>query len=84
LDEQFGVGMFEDDDYSMRVRRAGYRIICAADAFVHHFGQAAFGKLIRSGDYDRLFDENRRKFETKWGIEWKPHVNAPLQMKRHL
>ncbi|MGH9844871.1 MAG: glycosyltransferase, partial [Blastocatellia bacterium] len=23
LDEQFGIGMFEDDDYSMRVRRAG-------------------------------------------------------------
>jgi GT2 family glycosyltransferase/glycosyltransferase involved in cell wall biosynthesis len=84
LDEQFGIGMFEDDDYSMRVRRAGYRLICAADVFVHHFGQAAFGKLIRSGDYNGLFDENRRKFETKWNIEWKPHVNAPLELKRHL
>jgi GT2 family glycosyltransferase len=84
LDEQFGVGMFEDDDYSMRGRQAGYRIICAADVFVHHFGQAAFGKLIRSGDYDRLFDENRRKFEAKWGIEWAPHVNAPLELKRHI
>jgi len=62
LDERFGIGMFEDDDYSLRVRQKGYRIICAADAFVHHFGQAAFGKLIRSGDYDRLYDENRRKF----------------------
>jgi GT2 family glycosyltransferase/glycosyltransferase involved in cell wall biosynthesis len=84
LDEQFGIGMFEDDDYSIRVRQAGYRIICAADAFVHHFGQAAFGKLIRSGDYDGLFDENRRKFEAKWKTEWKPHVNAQLEMKRHL
>ncbi len=84
LDEQFGIGMFEDDDYSMRVRRAGYRIICAADVFVHHFGQAAFGKLIRSGDYDGLFDENRAKLETKWSIEWTPHVNAPLELKRHI
>ncbi len=83
LDEQFGIGMFEDDDYSMRVRRAGFRIVCAADVFVHHFGQAAFGKLIRSGDYDKLFNENRHKFENKWGIEWTPHVNAPLKFERH-
>jgi GT2 family glycosyltransferase len=83
LDERFGIGMFEDDDYSMRVRQAGYRIICAADAFVHHFGQAAFGKLIRSGDYDRIFDENRRKFEEKWGVKWKPHQHARLEFKPH-
>jgi GT2 family glycosyltransferase len=83
LDERFGIGMFEDDDYSMRVRRAGYRIVCAADAFIHHFGQAAFGKLIRSGDYDRIFDENRRKFEEKWGVKWKPHQHAQLEFKPH-
>src|SRR5262249_43630181 len=67
LDEQFGIGMFEDDDYSLRVRQKGYRVICAADAFVHHFGQAAFGKLIRTGLYDRIFNDNREKFERKWG-----------------
>ncbi len=83
LDEQFGIGMFEDDDYSRRVKQAGYRVICAADAFIHHFGQAAFGKLIPSGDYDRLFSENRRKYEDKWGVEWMPHQNARLNFERH-
>ncbi|MCI0666316.1 MAG: glycosyltransferase, partial [Acidobacteria bacterium] len=81
LDEQFGIGLFEDDDYSLRVRQKGYRIICVAGAFVHHFGQAAFGKLIRSGDYGRLFDENRRKFEAKWNVEWKPHRRAQLSFE---
>jgi GT2 family glycosyltransferase/glycosyltransferase involved in cell wall biosynthesis len=83
LDEQFGIGMFEDDDYSIRVRRKGYRVVCAADTFVHHFGQAAFGKLIRTGHYDRLFNENKAKFERKWGVTWEPHKNATLEFEEH-
>lgn len=83
LDERFGVGMFEDDDYSVRVKQAGYRLICAADVFVHHFGQAAFGKLIKSGDYDRIFEENQRQYEAKWQTAWQPHQNVPLKLEVH-
>jgi GT2 family glycosyltransferase len=73
LDEQFEVGMFEDDDYARRVRQAGYRVICAEDVFVHHLGQATFGELCATGDYDRVFEANRRRFEAKWGLSWQPH-----------
>ncbi len=83
LDERFGIGMFEDDDYSVRVKQAGYRLVCAADVFVHHFGQAAFGKLIKSGDYDRLFEENQRQYEAKWQTAWQPHQNVPLKLEAH-
>ena len=83
LDEQFGIGMFEDDDYSIRLQRSGYRVICAADAFVHHFGQAAFGKLIESGQYNAIFDENRRRFEAKWQWPWEAHRNLPLNFEPH-
>lgn len=83
LDERFGIGMFEDDDYSVRVKQAGYRLICAADVFVHHFGQAAFGKLIKSGDYDRIFEENQRRYEAKWQTAWQPHQNVPLKLDVH-
>jgi GT2 family glycosyltransferase len=72
LDEQFGLGMYEDNDYSMRVRQAGYRIVCAEDAFVHHFGQGTVGELCAGGDYDALLNGNRRRFEEKWGITWTP------------
>ncbi|MBS1788735.1 MAG: glycosyltransferase [Acidobacteria bacterium] len=83
LDERFGIGMFEDDDYSVRIKQAGYRTVCAADVFVHHFGQAAFGKLIKSGAYDRLFEENRRQYEAKWKTIWQPHQNVPLKLEKH-
>jgi GT2 family glycosyltransferase/glycosyltransferase involved in cell wall biosynthesis len=66
LDERFTIGMFEDDDYSHRMRLAGYRVLCAEDAFVHHWGQASFGKLPRA-EYDDLFERNQRLYEEKWG-----------------
>lgn len=81
LDEQFGIGMFEDDDYAQRMKAAGYSVVCAADVFVHHFGQAAFKKLIETGEYNDLFDENRRHYETKWGVKWVPHKHAPLEFE---
>jgi len=73
LDERYEVGMFEDDDYAMRVRAAGYRVVCAADVFVHHFGQASLGKLMPTGEYGQLFHANRRRFEEKWSVTWEPH-----------
>lgn len=72
LDESFGIGLFEDDDYSVRLRAAGYRLAVAEDVLVHHFGEASFGGLYRDGSHSRLFEQNRRRFETKWGIRWQP------------
>jgi hypothetical protein len=72
VDQLFGLGLFEDDDYSLRVDRAGLRIVCAEDVLVHHFGEAAFGTL-RSGEYARLFRANRARFERKWGVTWRQH-----------
>jgi GT2 family glycosyltransferase len=73
LDERYEVGMFEDDDYAMRIRAEGYRVVCAEDVFVHHFGQASLGKLMPTGEYGQLFHANRRRFEEKWGVTWEPH-----------
>jgi GT2 family glycosyltransferase/glycosyltransferase involved in cell wall biosynthesis len=72
LDERFGIGMFEDDDFSLRVRQAWYRVVCAEDVFVHHWGRSSFRRLDKAA-YERLFEENRRKFEAKWGRAWQPH-----------
>src|SRR5262249_7488287 len=72
LDERFKVGTFEDDDFSVRVRKAGYRIVCAEDCFIHHFGNASFGKL-ESDALQQIFDQNKKLFESKWQTAWRPH-----------
>jgi GT2 family glycosyltransferase len=74
LDEQFEVGLFEDDDYAMRARNAGLRITCADDVFIHHFGEASLGELYPSGKHSDIFTANRARFEKKWGVEWSGHV----------
>ena len=77
LDEQFGVGTLEDDDYSMRARRAGVQLVCAEDVVVHHFGESSFGALAPSGERDRLLEVNRRRFAEKWGVPWLPYERRP-------
>ena len=72
LDENFEVGMFEDDDYSHRAKLKGYNIACAEDVFIHHFGGASFSK-IGNKHYKHIFEKNKSLFEDKWGIKWIPH-----------
>ncbi len=67
LDEQFGIGCFEDDDYCRRALAAGYRAAIARDAFVHHFGGRTFvGMQV---DYATLMKQNQALFEKKWRSE---------------
>ncbi len=65
LDERFEVGLFEDDDFSRRIRQAGYDIRCLRGAWVHHFQEASFGALPEE-EYARIYEANRRRFLAKW------------------
>ena len=64
LDERFGIGNYEDDDFCLRARRAGYQTVIALDAFVHHFGGRTF--VASDVDFDSLMKENKRLFDEKW------------------
>ena len=72
LDEQFRVGMFEDDDLAMKIRNANMNLLCAEDVFIYHVHGASFNK-IEDSEIQRIFHENRAKFENKWGVKWIPH-----------
>lgn len=71
LDDRFGRGLFEDDDYCMRVKKAGKKIMLVEDVFIHHYG----GKTTKwnTPEYQKLFNVNKKIFEDKWGVNWEPN-----------
>jgi GT2 family glycosyltransferase len=73
LDESYGIGMFEDDDFSQKILRQQKSVVCAEDCFVHHFGQGSFGAL-QPPEYEALFRRNQETFERRWKTAWTPHV----------
>ena len=66
LDESFGTGNFEDDDFCLRAALEGYRNFIAGDVFIHHFGSVSFvGNQI---DYCSTMTGNRKIIERKWTL----------------
>jgi GT2 family glycosyltransferase len=72
LDEHFGLGFYEDDDYCMRVRHAGYKLLCVEDVFVYHQGGGSFSRL--PDGTRKIMRENRRKLGIKHSLSpYRPH-----------
>jgi GT2 family glycosyltransferase len=70
LDEAFGLGNFEDDDYCVRVLRAGYRLCVDEASFVFHYGNRTFHALgLVEGRWDALLEENATRFGAKWELK---------------
>jgi GT2 family glycosyltransferase len=69
LDENFGIGMFEDDDYCIRAKKAGFTLAVAEDCYVFHKGSVSFGKMAVE-NYRQLFDKNRQYFYEKHQQAW--------------
>lgn len=76
LDEDFSPGNFEDDDYCLRMRQAGYELLLCGDTYIHHFGSVAFtGKnnaaqqRARQERYNKLIEKNRSYFMQKWHVQ---------------
>jgi GT2 family glycosyltransferase len=72
LDPVFGLGYYEDFDFSLRLRLAGYRQLITEDVFVLHLGSATFKtnnsakvlmkrnkKLLRTKHRDARFEHTR-------------------------
>lgn len=57
-DESYSPGYFEDTEYAIRAKRAGYKSVFAKGAFVFHFERSSFKK---SG-FNALFKQSEEKF----------------------
>jgi len=64
FDEQYLVGMFEDNDLCYRLRRAGYRLVISHRAFVYHQGNASLDR--HPGDKIAIFYDNSGVFWNRW------------------
>jgi len=68
LDESFGVGLWDDHDYSHRVRKIGYKIGIALKSFVYHYHRTTFKKIYSAEELSKIHRENMSKYKKKYGM----------------
>ncbi len=66
LDEAYSPGYVEDNDFSLRILKAGYRLMLCHDCFIHHYLGTGFWKDM-SRFYPILY-ANRATFFNRWGF----------------
>lgn len=72
FDPVYGKGYYEDTDFSMRAKSAGYRMVVCEDAFVYHAGSAT---LSVDPNTRQLIKRNKKIFQQR-------HPRATLYHKR--
>lgn len=65
LDERYGLGNFEDDDYCLRSIIAGYKTAFTKSVYIHHYGSKSF--VENKVNYKALMRRNAQLFTQKWG-----------------
>ena len=75
MDEAFSPGNYEDDDYSLRIWQAGWKLLLCKDTFIHHFGSSSFlrnrseaEKKAREQKFAALLKRNKEYFLRKWNL----------------
>ncbi|MBU0880757.1 MAG: glycosyltransferase family 2 protein [Candidatus Omnitrophica bacterium] len=64
LDESYGVGGYDDTDYSIRAHKAGYRSVSIRDSYVYH---RIHGSFDEAGNREEVVKRNRDIYYKKWG-----------------
>lgn len=83
FDEIFGIGNYEDDDLSLRIRQEGYDLVLCHNSFIYHHGSLGF----RQKDdrfYNDLIDRNRRLFINKWGFDIWMYKSPAMDIIEHI
>lgn len=78
LDEIFGLGNYEDNDYCLRAHLAGYECLIARGVFIHHFGSRSFAAA--GIDYAAQIRRQWSVFKAKWGIPAETPFNGNVEL----
>jgi len=64
FDEIYGMGNFEDTDFSRRAVKEGFKCVRACGAYVYHRENTSFSKVKA---YEEDFKRNKEIYEFRWG-----------------
>jgi GT2 family glycosyltransferase len=73
LDPNYAMGLYDDNDYNLSVRKAGWKTDIALDTCIYHRGRSTF-TLIQENekiDINKLLRTNLNYLNTKWGLHLK-------------
>lgn len=81
MDEDFAPGYFEDDDLSMKILKAGYKLLFCRNSFIYHAGSQSF---IKNPDVDQIFMDHYQLFINKYGFDIFEFAAADQEMIREI
>ncbi len=66
LDEDFKFGNYEDNDYGVRITRAGFELLLCHNSFIYHFGSVGVNQYQE--EYYNALYKSYQYFIEKWGF----------------
>lgn len=70
FDENFRIGQFEDKDFFLRAKRAGFRLGTVGCSFLHHYGSVTQDSLRKEKVVKPYVLANKAYFISKWKLSW--------------
>lgn len=67
LDEDYGVGFGDDDDYCAKAQAAGLKLYLALGAYCEHAHRTTFRALYEHDEILRMQDRNLALYHERWG-----------------
>ena len=81
FDENFKIGQYEDADFFIRAKSAGFRLAITGRSFIHHFGSVTQNTLKNDTTTRPYEAENRAYFRKKWKLGWVKRFFLRQQIK---
>ncbi len=67
MDERLSPGYLDDDDLSLNIKKAGYRLVVCHNSFIYHAGSQSF---IRRNDLEEIYMRNYLYMLEKWQFDF--------------